>query len=188
MVCTPTPKMGCRAMWCGSCGGEAVALGERGFGLLMKPGGPEGSRIPSSLVRRSARSGPRHPRLAFTPMSSGYRRHQREGKVNTALVLAFLSRAFLAHVIELLCSLFAHSEMTEWDSSKAEGEMLEVARAWLILPFAIGTDGICRTQRRWSPHRASRGSSPSCPSISPGQSPSASLRVEIPLLLWAAAS
>jgi hypothetical protein len=46
---------------------------------------------------------------------------------------------------ELLCSLFARSEMTEWDSSKAEGEMLEVAWAWLILPSAIGTDGICRT-------------------------------------------
>ena len=24
--------------------------------------------------------------------------------------------------------------MAEWDTSKAEGEMLEVARAWLILP------------------------------------------------------
>ena len=34
-----------------------MTLGERGSWLLMAAGGPEGSRIPSSPVRRHARSG-----------------------------------------------------------------------------------------------------------------------------------
>jgi hypothetical protein len=60
MASTPMPshfiwEMGCQATWSRSSG--AVALGARGSGPLMAVGGPEGSRIPSSPVRRRARSG-----------------------------------------------------------------------------------------------------------------------------------
>ena len=36
--------------------------------------------------------------------------------------------------LSLLAPVPYHLTMAEWDTSKAKGEMLEVARAWLILP------------------------------------------------------
>jgi hypothetical protein len=50
-------EMGRRATWSKSGGGEAAASGVRGSGPLMAVGGPEESRIPSSPMRRRARSG-----------------------------------------------------------------------------------------------------------------------------------
>ena len=62
MVCTPMPshfiwEMGHWAMWSRSIGGEAMALGAHESEPLMVAGGTKGSWIPSSPVRRHARSG-----------------------------------------------------------------------------------------------------------------------------------
>ena len=51
-------EMGRHATWSRS-GGEAVALGAHRSGSLMAAGGPEESQIPSSPMRRRARSGRR---------------------------------------------------------------------------------------------------------------------------------
>jgi hypothetical protein len=64
MVCTPMPshfvwEMGHRATWSEYSGGGATALAARGSRPLMVTDGPEGCLIPSSSMRRHARSGRR---------------------------------------------------------------------------------------------------------------------------------
>ena len=62
MACAPVLshfilEMGRRATWSRSGGGEVVALGVCGSRPSMMAGGPDGSQIPSSPMRKRVRSG-----------------------------------------------------------------------------------------------------------------------------------